>query len=279
MKYSPTNKPLYCGMTQSTWYRNTGVMRPVGVLWHSTGANNPTVKRYVQPSDNAPDRARWLDVIGVNTLRNDWNHVTVQSGVNAFVGLLADGTVSTVQVGDWSKRPWGCGSGRRGSCNDGWIQFEICEDGLNDPAYFLQVYREAVELTAYLCKLYKLDPLGKAWLNGVSVPVILCHNDAYMLGLGTGHADVNHWLPKFGKSMQTAREDVAALLEDDAMTGEEIYARLTEYLSGQTAPDWAEAELAEAQKAGLFDGSNPMQLIPRYQAAIMTLRAIKEANK
>lgn len=27
---------------------------------------------------------------------------------------------------------------------DGWIQFEICEDNLNDPVYFEKVYREAV---------------------------------------------------------------------------------------------------------------------------------------
>lgn len=56
MKYSSSNKPLYCPMTQSTWYKETYTQTPVGVLWHSTGANNPTVKRYVQPSDNASDR-------------------------------------------------------------------------------------------------------------------------------------------------------------------------------------------------------------------------------
>ena len=30
----------------------------------------------------------------------------------------------------WDYRPWGCGSGSKGSCNTGWVQFEICEDGL-----------------------------------------------------------------------------------------------------------------------------------------------------
>ena len=64
MKYSSSNKPLYCPMTQSTWYKETYTQTPVGVLWHSTGANNPTVKRYVQPSDNASDRDYWLKIIG-----------------------------------------------------------------------------------------------------------------------------------------------------------------------------------------------------------------------
>jgi hypothetical protein len=52
----------------------------------------------------------------------------------------------------WDYRPWGCGSGKNGSCNNGWIQFEICEDNLNDVNYFNKVYKEACLLTAFLCK-------------------------------------------------------------------------------------------------------------------------------
>lgn len=63
--------------------------------------------------------------------------------------------------------------------------------------------------------------------------------------------------------------------EDDDMTGEEIYNKLNEYLKTQPAPDWAQAELQEAIDAGITDGTRPMQLIPRYQAAIMALRASK----
>lgn len=33
-------------MTQSTCYKGTSKMTVKGVLWHSTGANNPTLKRY-----------------------------------------------------------------------------------------------------------------------------------------------------------------------------------------------------------------------------------------
>ena len=56
MKYSEKNKPMVCMMTQSTCYKVTKKMDVKGVLWHSTGANNPTLKRYVQPDDNAADR-------------------------------------------------------------------------------------------------------------------------------------------------------------------------------------------------------------------------------
>jgi hypothetical protein len=47
MKYSKSNMPLCCMMTQSTCYKGTTVMSVKGILWHSTGANNPTLKRYV----------------------------------------------------------------------------------------------------------------------------------------------------------------------------------------------------------------------------------------
>lgn len=153
MKYTPDTPPIRCFMTQSKWYRSTGTVPVRGVLWHSTGANNPNIKRYVQPDDNAPDRDELLALIGVNRNGNDWNHQQVNKGVHAFVGKLANGEVSTVQTGPWNKKSWGCGTGKKGSCNNGWCQFEICEDSLTDSAYFEAVYREAVEITAYICTL------------------------------------------------------------------------------------------------------------------------------
>ena len=56
-------------------------------------------------------------------------------GVNAWIGKLADGTVATVQTMPWGWKPWGCGAGPKGSCNDGWQQFEICESDLTDRDY------------------------------------------------------------------------------------------------------------------------------------------------
>ena len=56
MKYGEEKRPLVCMMTQSTCYRGTRRFTPKGILWHCTGANNPWLKRYVQPDDNATDR-------------------------------------------------------------------------------------------------------------------------------------------------------------------------------------------------------------------------------
>lgn len=212
MKYDGNNKPLVCMMTNSTCYKSTSKMTVKGVLWHSTGANNPWLKRYVQPSDNAPDKAELLTKLGQNSYRNDWNHQAVQAGLNAWIGKLADGTVTTVQTMPWDYKPWGCGSGSKGSCNDGWIQFEICEDGLSDKSYFDKIYKEACEFTAYICSLYNLNPKGTVSKNGINVPVILCHQDSYKLGLGSNHSDVYHWFNRYGKSMDSVRNDVADLM-------------------------------------------------------------------
>lgn len=61
--------------------------------------------------------------------------------------------------------------------------------------------------------------------------------------------------------------------EEDIMTGKEIYNAIQDYLSKEPLPAWAAAELEEAKALGITDGENPMQLIPRYQAAIMAKRA------
>lgn len=212
MKYTTNSKPLVCMMTQSTCYKGTSEMTPKGVLWHSTGANNSSLKRYVQPDDNAKNREELLKLIGKNQYNNDWNHITRQAGVNAWIGKLADGTVTSIQTLPWNFKPWGCGSGAKGSCNNGWMQFEICEDGLTDKTYFNAVYQEACELTAYYCKMYNLNPLGTVVMNGVTIPVILDHKTACELGLGSNHGDVQHWFSKHGKTLDDVRKDVAALM-------------------------------------------------------------------
>ena len=65
------------------------------------------------------------------------------------------------------------------------------------------------------------------------------------------------------------------LVQEETMTGKEIYDALQGYLKELPVPEWAKSELAEAVALGITDGSNPCQLVPRYQAAIMTLRAVK----
>ena len=180
-----------CYLTKNDCYKAGKTITPKGVMVHSTGANNPNLKRYVQPDDGK---------LGTNLNKNDWNRSGLQVCVHAFIGKLANGSVATYQTLPWNYRGWHCGK----SGNNTHISFEICEDGLSDKKYFDAVYQEAVELTAMLCKEYKLDPLADG--------VVICHSEGYKRGIASNHGDVMHWFPKHGKSMDDFRADVAKLV-------------------------------------------------------------------
>ena len=194
---------LTCILTENDCYKANRTITPKGVMVHSTGANNPTLKRYVQPLSGDADRTALLAKLGTNSNKNDWNRAGTNACVHAFIGRLADGSIATAQTLPWNWRGWHAGTGTSGfSANNTHISFEICEDGLTDKTYFDQVYREAVELTAMLCRQYALDPLADG--------VVICHQEGYRRGVASGHGDVLHWFPKMGKSMDDFRADVAA---------------------------------------------------------------------
>lgn len=303
MKYNENNKPLQCMMTNSTCYKGTKTMQVKGILWHSTGANNPNLKRYVQPSAGDPNYNQLMQLLGKNTGGNDWNHTEHQAGLNCWVGKLADGSVTTIQTMPWNYRPWGCGSGKNGSCNNGWIQFEICEDALNDRDYFNKVYKEACEITAYLCKMFNIDPYGTVKYGKINVPTILCHQDSYQLGLGSNHGDVLHWFPKFGKTMNDVRNDVATLLnqqtnemEDDDMTDErvkeickDVITEQRKALQDNDCGTWSQEARDWAISCGLIAGSGALpdgqpnymwaDQLTREQAAALFYRFAKMMGK
>ena len=196
--------------TENACYKAGRKITVKGIMVHSTGANNPWLKRYVGPDDG---------LLGKNQYNNHWN--TYHPGgrevcVHGFIGKLADGTVATYQTLPWDHRGWHAG----GSANNTHIGFEICEDGLADGTYFKKVYQEAVELCAYLCKQY-----------GLTEKDIICHSEGYKRGIASNHGDVMHWFPKHGKSMDTFRAAVKELLtaDVDAPVQEEMQPTPTEY--------------------------------------------------
>lgn len=193
---------IQCYLIANDCYKTGRTINPKGVMVHSTGANNPKIARYVQPTENQANRDAILQKVGTNRNQNDWNNPGMDVCTHAFVGEFADGSVGTTQTMPWNHRGWHAGTGTSGnSANNTHISFEICEDALTDADYFQKVYQEAVELTAMLCKTYKLDPLADG--------VVICHSEGYQRGIASNHADVMHWFPKFGKSMDTFRTDVS----------------------------------------------------------------------
>lgn len=178
-------------------YKARKTIVPKGIMVHSTGANNPNLKRYVGPDDG---------LLGKNKYNNHWNQSRPNSRqvcVHAFIGKLADGTIATYQTLPWNHRGWHAG----GKANDTHIGFEICEDSLMDASYFNKVYKEAVELCVYLCKLYKLTEKD-----------IIGHYEGFKLGIASNHSDPSNWFPKHGKSMNTLRADVKKALTSSPLS-------------------------------------------------------------
>ena len=218
-------KLLNCILTENDCCKTSRTIRPQGVMVHSTGANNPALRRYVQPVPSTPNREGLLSALGENRNGNHWNRPGLDVCVHGFVGRLADGSVAAVQTLPWAHRGWHAGTGTSGrSANDTHISFEMCEDDLTDPAYFRQAYRTAVELTAMLCREYGLDPLADG--------VVICHQDGYRRGVASNHGDVYNWFPRFGFDMGDFRGDVAKAMdgeEDDEMVYYKTLADVPEY--------------------------------------------------
>lgn len=224
-------------LTQNECYKAAQRHTVRGIMVHSTGANNPTLRRYIGPDDG---------LLGKNTGGNHWNRLRPdgqQICVHAFIGKLADGSIATYQTLPWDYVGWHSGTGFRGYINNanntGYIGFEICEDGLADPAYFQTVYTEAAELCAMLCKEYGLDPAKD----------IICHSEGYKMGIASNHGDVMHWFPKHGKSMDTFRADVAELLQSKTLYG--VVGQRSAHATREAAERYA-AELNNRGEGGWY---------------------------
>ena len=171
-------------MTQNDCYQANQKIRPQGILVHSTAT--PGVMAF-----------EWFE---------KWNksykngETTRQVCVHAF---LDDKDI--YQYLPWDHRGWHAG----GAANNTHIGFEICEPegfsyshGANmvgydiekHQDYFRKVFDKAVELCVYLCKMFDLTEND-----------IITHSEGYQLGIASNHADVMHWFPKHGESMDSFR--------------------------------------------------------------------------
>lgn len=178
---------------------------PEGIVVHSTGANNPNLKRYV----NAPE------ICGVNPNKNYFggensNDVTP----HGVVGKDKNGTVKAAQILPYDICCWGCGSGKNGSYNydPAYIQFEIAEDGLNDKTYFEQAFDIMAKVCAELIGQYP----------SIKLENVVSHREANKRGYASAHGDPENWLTKFGRDMDWFRDKVKGYLTAET-TSEKLY--------------------------------------------------------
>lgn len=267
-------------------------IKPIGIMVHSTGANNPNLRRYVPVPGEPVNTNNWDNfhpggkVMGPHKFEKGSNGKCKTCGgtqvcVHGFIGKLKDGSIATYQTLPWDMKGWHSGVGKKSSANNlGYIGFEICEDDLSSKDYFDKVYKEAVELCIYLCKEFDLTEKD-----------IITHCEGYKMGIASNHGDVMHWFPKYGKSMDTFRAAVKEGLESKeekegvvtlTMTVEELNKliddRIRIYGVGQPISTWAEGQVKEAVELGITDGSNPQRLATRQEVMIMAKRAA-EINK
>jgi len=181
-------------MTRNDCYTTDRIIKPVGIMVHSTAT----------PGVMAGD---WF---------SRWNKSYKAKEINRQVcvhAFLDDKEVW--QYLPWNHRGWHAG----GDANNNHIGFEICEPGGfsylgskmigYDPKkhedYFRKAFNNAVELSAYLCKMY-----------GLTERDILCHSEGARLGIASSHADVMHWFPKHGETMDTFRAAVKEKLRSES---------------------------------------------------------------
>ncbi len=163
-----------------------------GIVKHSTGANTPYLRRYIDDPGN----------LGKNTNDNHWNMSGVPVCVHFMIGKDKAGEMAIYQLLPLDYRCWGCGSGRKGSYNNTHVQYEICEDDLTDKNYFKEAFAAAAWLDAYICKMYGLKPDS-----------IVSHKEAHARGYASNHGDCDHWLARQGKTMAWAREQAGKALD------------------------------------------------------------------
>lgn len=217
---------IQCFLSQNECYKIKKSIVPKGIMVHSTGANNPNIKRYVQPADDDPNRDSLLNILGVNQNHNDWNHIARDACVHAFIGRIADDSIAVCQTLPWNHRGWHAGTGTTGkSANDTHISFEICEDDLTDKVYFEQTKNAAVELVATLCIEYDLDPFEDG--------VIICHKDGYDRGIACGHQDIYNWWPKYNYTMDDFRSEVGRKIKEMKGDDDMVY-----YKTKDEIPSW-----------------------------------------
>lgn len=175
-----------------------------GLMLHSVGCPQPSASVFVK----------------------NWNKTTYN---NACVHAFIDGNTGDVyQTLPWNHRGWHCGTGTSGqSANNTHIGVEMCEpacikytSGANftcsnlttAKAVAKRTYEAAVELFAYLCKQYGLNPLADG--------VIISHKEGYSRGVASNHGDPEHLWNQLGMgyTMEGFRKAIQAAMGSGGVT-------------------------------------------------------------
>ena len=172
----------------------------------------------------------------------------------AHAVLQADGTVYQVA-------PWDCRLMHVGAANAYSIGVEmtepdcirytggttfVCSDRARAVAQVAGTYNTAVELFAWLCQRFGLDPRSD----------IISHAEASAMGIGTDHVDPEHLWRQLGMgyTMDGFRADVAAAMA--AKNTDEEDDDMIRYHSIGEMPSYYREEAAQLVNSGALQGDN-----------------------
>ena len=194
-------------LTESGCYKAGKRITVKGLMIHSVGCPQPKADVFMK----------------------NWNRAEASACVHAIVE--PDGDV--YQLLPWEHRGWHCGGG----ANNTHIGVEMTEpstirytgganwtetgNGENTKNHVLAAYKYAVELFAFLCHQFGLDPMADG--------VVISHSEGCRRGVASNHGDVEHLWSKFGLTMAQFRKDIKAAME------------------GSTAEDFLTAIMGKAQ--------------------------------
>ncbi len=193
-------------MTKNPCYTAGRKITVKGLMPHSVGCPRPNASVFIK----------------------NWN--TPSYGTACVHGFI-DGNDGTVyQTLPWNHRGWHCASGPKGSGNNTHIGVEMCEPAsirytggssftcsnlLAARTSVKKTYEAAVELFAYLCKLYGLNPTADG--------VIISHREGHARGIASNHGDPEHLWNGLGMgyTMNTFRKDVKEKMQGGTVKPDE----------------------------------------------------------
>ena len=213
-------------LTKNPCYIAGSKIKVKGLMLHSVGCPQPSAMAFVK----------------------SWN--SANNGIQACVhGFIDANTGDVYQTLPWEHRGWHAGGDANGThigvemCEPDCITYTSganfkCSDKARAKSMVERTYKSAVELFAYLCKLYNLDPLADG--------VIISHSEGHKRKVSSNHADPEHIWNQLGMgyTMNGFRKDVKSAMNPS-------YYRVQ--VGAFSNKKNAENLLAELKKAG-FEG-------------------------
>ena len=250
---------------------DTGIYQtlPLGIKsWHGGGVSNSThvACEICEPIQTRVLRVNWLPLYKGGKNNTAYAVKLLQSelvaggydpkGIDGSFGSGCEAALKSFQKNNGLVVDGICGKNTLSALqkrNGSYLEYPVQDVS----GYFNNVYNKAVWLFAYIMKEIGGKP-----------EEIVCHSEGYEKGIASNHADVMHWFPVHGKSMDTFREDVKKamngnydynntvikdeVVNDPVTTSPNIDKEENKY----GASDWSLLSVEKAVNKGLIKGDN-----------------------